>query len=173
MSKRSRTLVTCLAALLLIGGSAAAQSDPSMSFFVTSVGNGADGGNYGGLAGADARCQSFAGAVGAGDLTWRAYLSTVPIDDGLTIFGELIHARDRIGEGPWYNFDGDEVASDVDDLHASQIPNALMLTELGPSSLETSTTSLRAASRMEPRWSSSRTTRPRPVRPASTGPPAA
>ncbi len=29
----------------------------NMSFFVTSVGNGANGGNYGGLAGADARCQ--------------------------------------------------------------------------------------------------------------------
>ena len=45
-----------------------------MSFFVTSVGKG-DGGNLGGLAGADAHCQQLAAAAGAGDRTWRAYLS--------------------------------------------------------------------------------------------------
>ena len=46
-----------------------------MSFFVTSVGNG-DGANLGGLAGADAHCQALAAAVGAGDKTWHAYMST-------------------------------------------------------------------------------------------------
>ncbi len=46
-----------------------------MSFFITSV-NPGGGGNLGGLAGADAYCQSLANSVGAGDRTWRSYLST-------------------------------------------------------------------------------------------------
>ena len=46
-----------------------------MTFFVTSEPIG-DGGNLGGLAGADAHCQALAARVGAGDKTWRAYLST-------------------------------------------------------------------------------------------------
>jgi hypothetical protein len=44
-------------------------------FFVTSKGNG-KGGDLGGLAGADPHCQALAQAQGAGDHTWRAYLST-------------------------------------------------------------------------------------------------
>ena len=40
-------------------------------FFVTSKGLGKGGG----LAGADAHCQALAQAQGAGDHTWRAYLS--------------------------------------------------------------------------------------------------
>jgi len=44
-------------------------------FFVTSKGLG-KGGDLGGLAGADAHCQARARAQGAGDHTWRAYLST-------------------------------------------------------------------------------------------------
>ena len=46
-----------------------------MTFFVTSVGLG-KGGDLGGLAGADAHCQALATAVGAGNHTWHAYLST-------------------------------------------------------------------------------------------------
>src|SRR6266581_78879 len=34
------------------------------------------GGDLGGLAGADQHCQTLAQAVGAGSDTWRAYLST-------------------------------------------------------------------------------------------------
>ena len=101
--------------------------DESMSFFVTSEGNGDAGGNYGGLAGADARCQSLAEAVGAGDRTWRAYLSTAPSFDG----GELVHARDRIGSGPWFNAAGELVANDVDELHSDGLASSLMLTEQG------------------------------------------
>src|SRR3974377_2224515 len=44
-------------------------------FFVTSKGLG-KGGDLGGLAGADVHCQSLAQTQGAGDHTWRAYLST-------------------------------------------------------------------------------------------------
>ena len=45
---------------------------PPMSFFVTSVAKG-DGGNYGGLAGADAHCQMLAQAAGRGNVKWVAY----------------------------------------------------------------------------------------------------
>jgi hypothetical protein len=92
----------------------------TMSFFVTSVGNGANGGNYGGLAGADARCQSLATAVGAGGKTWHAYLST-----------DSVNARDRIGSGPWYNYQGSLVAASVASLHANGFASALALTETG------------------------------------------
>ena len=79
--------------------------DAVMSFFVTSrnIGNGAD---LGGLAGADAHCQSLAGAAGAGNRIWRAYLST-----------STENARDRIGTGPWYNYWGQLIATDLTDLH--------------------------------------------------------
>lgn len=81
-----------------------------MSFFVTSSGLG-NGGDLGGLEGADAHCQELAEAAGAGDRTWRAYLSTES-DQGR---GES--ARLRIGSGPWYNAHGVLIASDPDDLH--------------------------------------------------------
>ena len=51
-----------------------AQEQQPMTFFVTSDGPG-NGGNLGGLAGADAICQRLAASVGRGNATWRAYLS--------------------------------------------------------------------------------------------------
>ena len=68
-----------------------------MTFFVTSEPIG-DGGNLGGLEGADAHCQALAAAVGAGDKTWRAYLSTQARPGQ-----PAVNARDRIGTGPWYH----------------------------------------------------------------------
>jgi hypothetical protein len=82
-----------------------------MSFFVTSVGKG-DGGNLGGLAGADAHCQTLAAAAGRGNATWRAYLSAAAQGPN-----PVVHARDRIGRGPWFNARGALIASNVDDLH--------------------------------------------------------
>ena len=82
-----------------------------MSFFVTSVGLG-DGGDLGGLAGADSHCQTLAASVGRGNIAWRAYLSQAPAT-GLP----LVNARDRIGTGPWYNASGVVIAWNVDDLH--------------------------------------------------------
>jgi hypothetical protein len=67
-----------------------------MTFFVTSTPIG-EGGNLGGLAGADAHCQDLANAVGAGNHTWRAYLSTQARPGQ-----PAVNARDRIGDGPWY-----------------------------------------------------------------------
>ncbi|MEM6997139.1 MAG: hypothetical protein AAF721_41930 [Myxococcota bacterium] len=85
-----------------------------MSFFASSVGSGNSGGNLGGLDGADATCQALADAAGQGSCTWQAYLSTSTVD-----------ARDRIGEGPWENFDGDEVAASVMALHDNGLPNGM------------------------------------------------
>jgi hypothetical protein len=88
----------------------AAPTETRMSFFITSKGPG-NGGHLGGLTGADAHCQSLAESVGAGDRTWRAYLST-------SFEGQpAINAGDRIGGGPWYNAKGVLVASGVIDLH--------------------------------------------------------
>ena len=88
-----------------------AQQQPPMSFFITSEGPG-DGGNLGGLAGADAHCQQLAAAVGRGNANWRAYLSQAP-----GMGAALVNARDRIGDGPWYNANGVYIAWDIDGLH--------------------------------------------------------
>jgi hypothetical protein len=82
-------------------------------FFVTSKGLG-KGGDLGGLAGADAHCQSLAQAQGAGDHTWRAYLSTEATDAT-----PAVNARDRIGGGPWYNAEGDLIAQHLAQLHGT------------------------------------------------------
>ena len=102
------TGVMALGAVAVLG---LAQQQPSMSFFITSVGSG-DGGNLGGLTGADAHCQQLAAAAGHGDATWRAYLSQAP---GMGM--PLVNARDRIGDGPWYNANGVYIAWDIDGLH--------------------------------------------------------
>lgn len=99
----------------------------TFSFFATSIGNGGAAGDFGGLTGADARCQCLADAVGS-TRTWRAYLSTAPIPG---IGGGLVHARDRIGVGPWFNYSGTMIATDVAGLHASPPPSAMILDEFG------------------------------------------
>jgi hypothetical protein len=88
-----------------------------MGFFVTSVGM--DGGNLGGLAGADAHCQKLAaasGQTGAGNRVWRAYLSTQGPN--------AVNARDRIGQGPWANARGGIVARNVSHLHGDTVEEA-------------------------------------------------
>src|SRR3954470_12801900 len=81
-----------------------------MSFFVASVGLG-KGGDLGGLQGADRQCQSLAQAAGVGSKTWHAYLSTQGQGG--------INAKDRIGNGPWVNAKGVQIASSVADLHSA------------------------------------------------------
>ncbi|HWV57894.1 MAG TPA: hypothetical protein VNZ57_10610 [Longimicrobiales bacterium] len=110
----SKAVIAAAVGLVWLWGSPAAaqqtQQQP-MSFFVTSVGVG-NGGDLGGLAGADAHCQQLAEAVGAGDRTWRAYLSVAATGNQAAV-----NARDRIGTGPWYNARGQLIASNIDDLH--------------------------------------------------------
>jgi len=119
--------LTALAASL-VAESQAQNSGPSkkMTFFVTSA-NGGKGADYGGLAGADKFCQSLAEAAGAGKHTWHAYLSAS--ESGSS---KAVNARDRIGRGPWYNYKGELIASNVDDLHFnSKINKQTGLTEKG------------------------------------------
>ena len=109
-----------LASMALIASCALAQAQqatpsPNMSFFVTSKGPG-KGADLGGLAGADAHCQSLAQAVGAGGKTWHAYLSS---NTNASNPGATVNARDRIGKGPWQNSKGVVIAKDVDDLHSA------------------------------------------------------
>ena len=93
-----------------------------MSFFITSVGNG-DGANYGGLAGADAYCQQMAMAAGRGGATWHAYLSTQGAG--------AVNARDRIGNGPWYNARGQMIAMNNGVLHGDTIDQARIGNAMG------------------------------------------
>jgi hypothetical protein len=99
----------------------------NMSFFITSTGPG-NGADLGGLEGADAHCALLAEQAGAGNRTWRAYLSTTA-EDGQP----AVNARDRIGAGPWHNFAGIMVARDVTDLHSegANLTKETILTEHG------------------------------------------
>jgi hypothetical protein len=123
---RTRTLSIAAAAACLLAACATTQTTGPMSFFVTSAGSG-NGGNLGGLAGADAHCQKLATAAGAGNKTWRAYLST-----GFTSTTPAVNARDRIGQGPWFNAKGELIASDLAQLHgANNLTKATALNEKG------------------------------------------
>jgi hypothetical protein len=87
------------------GGSGGSANGTKMSFFVTSEPlNGT--GDLGGLAGADAHCKALATAANAVRTEWVAYLSVTGMS-----------AADRIGSGPWYNFDEDVFAANQAALH--------------------------------------------------------
>ena len=105
---------------------AASAPPPSMGFFVTSAKS--KTGNLGGLAGADRVCQDLAAAVGQGDKTWRAYLSAErdPANNN-----NPADARDRIGDGPWFNANGLMVGKDLTDLHERRGTPTLLVDERG------------------------------------------
>ena len=112
MESSKRLLIWSAAAMALFGVCGGAQAQQAqMSFFVTSAGIG-KGADLGGIEGADRHCQELAQTVGAGNHTWRAYLSTQPADGRAAI-----NARDRIGKGPWRNATGEIIAATVDELH--------------------------------------------------------
>jgi hypothetical protein len=125
-------LFAAAGSLTLLGCAAPEQREggpQQMSFFVTSK-NPGKGGDLGGLAGADAHCKALATAAGAGNRNWRAYLSRQGKE--LTDKG-VVHARDRIGQGPWYNAKGVRIALDVNDLHSAgnNVTKATALDENG------------------------------------------
>ena len=124
---RSLPIVAVLAVACASLPVSAQNADPKMSFFIVSSGPG-NGADLGGIDGADGRCQMLARAVGVGDRTWRAYLSTTA-SDGQT----AVNARDRIGSGPWHNAKGVQVARNVDDLHSdnNNLTKETQLNELG------------------------------------------
>src|SRR5918995_2221837 len=115
MARIARVSLLASAALLALGTHLLAQQN-AMTFFVTSVGIG-KGADLGGLEGADRHCQSLAQAVGAGNRTWRAYLST---QASALSDPKFVNARDRIGPGPWQNAKGVIIARNVEELHAAK-----------------------------------------------------
>ncbi|MDA8596851.1 hypothetical protein N9L26_00760 [Candidatus Pacebacteria bacterium] len=146
----NKTLLILIVGLIIIGGYLYLASEPAqapidnaaeestastfgteedrlpMTFFITST-NPGSGADFGGLAGADAHCQALATAAGAGAQTWQAYLSADATDSA-----EAVNARDRIGTGPWHNYDGELIANSVDDLHSNAaISKETALTETG------------------------------------------
>jgi hypothetical protein len=124
-------LLTTAAAGLLAACATPTPSGP-MSFFVTSAGSG-KGADLGGLAGADAHCQKLASAAGAAGKTWRAYLSVPPtFASAATPAVPAINARDRIGNGPWFNAKGQLIATDLNHLHnGNYISKATAVDEKG------------------------------------------
>lgn len=115
-------LAACAGSMTGSGGSSS-----GLGFFVSSTGSGR-GADLGGLAGADRLCTSLATAAGAGNRTWRAYLSTTPGPGD----ARAVNARDRIGTGPWRNAKGVIVAQNVSELHgANNLTKQTALTEKG------------------------------------------
>ena len=118
-------------ALLMVGCATPPASGP-LSFFITSAGSG-KGADLGGLAGADAHCQRLATAASAGSQSWRAYLSVPPtMPAGANPGVPAVNARDRIGNGPWFNAKSELVARDLAQLHnANKLSKASALDEQG------------------------------------------
>src|SRR3977135_3887057 len=120
-------LVVATIALSIAGSSLALAPQPAQappqptSFFITSAGSG-HGANLGGLAGADKICQTLATAAGS-TKTFHAYLSTGGPN--------AVNARDRIGNGPWYNAKGEKIANNIADLHGDPLELARLGNNLG------------------------------------------
>lgn len=128
MRQRSVQVMTALSAATFLAGCAMPTTPETpasgpMGFFITSVGTG-NGADFGGIEGADAHCGKLATAAGAPAGPWRAYLSvpgkfpspataTTPASPGVS----GVNARDRIGNGPWYNAKGVLIARDLAHLH--------------------------------------------------------
>src|ERR1700754_1015505 len=111
MMLKTTSLAMLAVTTIAVGGMGNAQAQQNaMTFFVTSAGPG-DGGNLGGIEGADRHCNTLATAAGATGKTWRAYLSTQGAG--------AVNAKDRIGRGPWQNAKGTGGAKDVADLHSA------------------------------------------------------
>jgi hypothetical protein len=121
------------------GGGAGGAPNPLLekfSFFLTSLSSikmvsGSDQGFGGdlrfgetgdgaGLRGADKICKAIAelGMKGAGAKQWRAFLSTTTGGPN----NGPVHAKDRIGSGPWYDATGRLVAMTLADLIGSDRP---------------------------------------------------
>ncbi|HYP77022.1 MAG TPA: hypothetical protein VER12_13735 [Polyangiaceae bacterium] len=108
------------------GAAGSAGAAAETSFFVTSDTSATA--DLGGLKGADARCQRLADAADLGPRTFHAYLSAErdPEDENKTV-----DARDRIGNGPWYNAKGVLLAENLSALHALSGDAELFLDEYG------------------------------------------
>lgn len=134
VERRRQHVLFCVALLCAAGcnqdssnvGPSGTPSGPSMSFFVSSAKS--TTGNLGGLPGADTLCQTLATAVGAGNKTWRAYLS---VERDASNSNTPTDARSRIGSGPWFNANNVMVARDLTELHARNGDASVLLDERG------------------------------------------
>jgi len=124
-----RIVAVALAAVCLAActknSTAPSERGTGTSFFVTS--STSVTGNIGGLRGADAICQNLASAVGAGNKTWRAYLSAERDPSS----GSRVDARSRIGAGPWFNAKGELLANSLTELHARKGDSTVFVNERG------------------------------------------
>jgi hypothetical protein len=84
----------------------------NMNFFVAEQGP-SWGANRPGVDVSDAQCTDLGYPEGYGHLNWRAYLTGTAADSE-----EAKIARERIGPGPWYNYHGVEIATNLDQLHS-------------------------------------------------------
>jgi len=113
MSRAATSVFAVLTTTACLGGAAplAAQS-PDMNFFLAITGP-SRGADRPALEVSDEHCHDLAYAQGYGHLRWRAYL------DGSAADGEGGQkARDRIGNGPWYNYYGVVIAESLAQLHS-------------------------------------------------------
>lgn len=103
-----RKVLVPLAVMLGLGFQPAEAQTP-MKFFVPN----AAGPEFPaeGIEEADDYCSDLGYGAGYGDFEWRAYLD-VPAKDGSI----AQKASDRVGEGPWFNFEGILIAEDVAEL---------------------------------------------------------
>ena len=115
------------AAYLMNATPTTAQTQPTMSFFITSAGSG-DGANLGGLAAPTRSARRSRLPQAPGARTWHAYLSAAAANGQ-----PAVNAKDRIGKGPWFNAKGVQVAASVADLHsdANKLGKDGSLTEKG------------------------------------------
>src|SRR5687767_620581 len=126
MTRRYLLLIAILFFVAACDDGPTSPSGPTASFFVSSQRSVT--GNLGGLSGADATCQRLATAAGHAGRTWRAYLS---VERDATLNNQVTHARDRIGQGPWYNVNLQLIANNLTELHSRTGDASLFLDERG------------------------------------------
>ena len=102
---------TLVLGMALISAPPLAGQSPAMNFFVIVESDGPA--SVPAIAWNDSRCQDTAYGEGFGHLTWHVYLTGTAADreDGQI-------GRARIGNGPWYNRRGVEIAANLEQLHS-------------------------------------------------------
>jgi len=109
-----RVAVGLVVAVVFFTASPLAGQSSRMNFFVA-----LEGATYGAdrpaLGISDAFCFDEAYGEGFGALNWRAYLTGTSADREADQV-----ARERIGAGPWYNYAGVVIATDLDQLHSDE-----------------------------------------------------
>src|SRR5258705_2661559 len=105
-----------LAAISALASAPAQAQSADTSFFLTSNGIG-NGGNLGGLPGADNYCQTLAQAARAGPKILNTSRSKQAADGK-----PAVNAPRRFGDGPWRKAKGAVVAQDVAQPHSDNCP---------------------------------------------------